>query len=228
MYQKAFIIFSEKEKNWWKSQFTPYIFLSRWETIESWCPIHVLSIFRLVIYVWISVWQKRWLYAFIYYLMDYDKLRPRLRSSWVHFKLCRCTCSDAPLRNQVLSISSQIATLDLLKQYHVALRHFNWWFVFWVFPFIHIIVEGVTFLGTLLFKQQARKNFSPLSLSKGVHGTWFYRANTEKELWVNHEVNWGINARLAHCWWQQIASICENTQNVSNINVLCRIHHRNA
>ena len=62
-------------------------------------------------------------------------------------------------------------------------------FVFWVFPFIHIIVEGVTFLGTLLFKQQARKNFSPLSLSKGVHGTWFYRANTEKELSVNHEVN---------------------------------------
>lgn len=163
----------------------------------------------------------------IYYLMDYDKLRPRLRSSWVHFKLCRCTCSDAPLRNQVLSISSQIATLDLLKQYHVALRHFNWWFVFWVFPFIHIIVEGVTFLGTLLFKQQARKNFSPLSLSKGVHGTWFYRANTEKELSVNHEVNWGINARLARCLWQQIASICENTQNVSNINVLCRIHHRN-
>ena len=45
----------------------------------------------------------------IYYLMDYDKLRPRLRSSWVHFKLCRCICSDAPLRNQVLSISSQIA-----------------------------------------------------------------------------------------------------------------------
>ena len=201
--------------------------------------------------------------------MDYDKLRPRLRSSWVHFKLCRCTCSDAPLRNQVLSISSQIASrrwskmrsrfclrmaissgvgllfrffemvvafalakarhvFDLLKQYHVALRHFNWWFVFWVLPFIHIIVEGVTFLGTLLFKQQARKNFSPLSLSKGVHGTWFYRANTEKELSVNHEVNWGMNARLARCLWQQIVSICENTQTVSNINVLCQIHHRNA
>ena len=46
----------------------------------------------------------------IYYLMDYGKLRPRLRSSWVHFKLRRCTCSDAPLRSQVLSISSQIAS----------------------------------------------------------------------------------------------------------------------
>ena len=55
--------------------------------------------------------------------------------------------------------------------------------------FVISTVEGVTFLGTLLFKQQARKNFSPLSLSKGVHGTWFYRANTEKELSVNHEVN---------------------------------------
>ena len=33
---------------------------------------------------------------------------------------------------------------------------------------------------------------------------------------------------VARCLWQQIASICENTQNVSNINVLYRIHHRNA
>ena len=46
----------------------------------------------------------------IYYLMDYDKLKPRLRSSWVHFKLCRCICSDTPLRNQAFSISSQIAS----------------------------------------------------------------------------------------------------------------------
>ena len=108
-YKQAFIIFAETEKNWWKSKFTPYMFLSLWKTIES--KLYGLSQFCPSFGLWyLDKYVAKKMVIRIYYLMDYDKLRPRLRSSWVHFKLCRCICSDAPLRTQVFSISSQIAS----------------------------------------------------------------------------------------------------------------------
>lgn len=164
----------------------------------------------------------------IYYLMDYDKLRPRLRSSWVHFKLCRCIWSDAPLRNQVFSISSQIASrrwskmrsrfclrMAISSGVGLLFRFFDMVVAFALAKARHILIcssnitllfvistDGLfsgSFLSFSSLLRELLKNFSPLSLSKGVHGTWFYRANTEKKPSVNHEVNWGINARLARC-----------------------------